>query len=457
MRIAPVISRCLLASFFLVGKQGFTQSSLSVAPKSTYVAILEATEYIDLDALKIPFPQQLALDELRKEWYEASRDFRDLNPTGYSDWHEAQNAEVEKKLRAILEPSQVDSLVFYRNRARLISSANGNAKRSGLIVLGSIFSVEKLLDVLEVSAEQRMTLKQLDEQWGAKILALREELAKQEDKMVEELNETLRKILEEEQRAKYDELIGDPVAVVEPFKAIERIKSGRVYPNSPPSIDSPPQNTRQLAQNLIEITAKRLVFSKKLEDDLALVPSQQKKWDTLRENLEESIKPHHLYVVLNVLGLSPALLDFKDDETAKQTNPQNADHHSRGISSAAAQKLVLEACEEAFEVLLPKQQQWLRQVALQYFVASSGGKFPLRFDWVRSQVNVRSDQSRQMDELLEKHDNKLNELVPEYVERDQKLRDEAEREFYDVLTDAQKKTLALYLGPPKWETDEKDK
>jgi hypothetical protein len=457
MRIAAVLARSLFVSFFLVAKLGYTQSSRSIAPQSAYVAILEATEYIDLDALKISFPQQLALDELRKEWDEASRDFRELNPTGYSDWREAQNAEVEKKLRAILEPGQVDSLVFYRNRARLISSANGNANRSSLVVLGSIFSVEKLLDVLDVSAEQRKTFKQLDKQWGAKILALREELAKLEDKMVEGLNEKLRKILEEEQRAKYDELIGDPVAVVEPFKAIERIKSGRVYPNSPPSIVSPPKNTRQLTQNLIETTAKRLVFSKMLEDDLALVPSQQKKWDTLRENLKESIKPHQLDVMLNVLGLSSELLDFNAEEKAKQTNTQNAGQQSRGISRAAAQKLTLEACDEAFEVLLPKQQEWLRQVALQYYVASSGGKFPLRFDWVRSEVNVRPDQARQMDDLLEEHDKKLNELVPEYVERDRKLRDEAEREFYNVLTPAQKKTLALYLGPPKWETEEKDK
>jgi hypothetical protein len=415
-----------------------------------FVGILERTSYIDLSPLDLTNDQKGLLAELRAEWDAAQRQFekeeaqRD-QPRDFREWSDEQDPAIERKLRAVLTPTQVDWLIIEDNYSWLLTRSNAPSEKSEF---GSIYGSSFAHELFGLSQVERDAYKELDKKWGKKIKDLREGLAKLEDKMAEELNEKLRKILDGEQRAKYDELIGDPVTVAEPFTAIARLKSGLIYPNSPPTIIERPRKHLQLSSAHIEIVAQSLVFVEELENDLALVPSQQKQWDILRSNLEESIKPHQLSIVLSSLGVPVGVLDMNDLVLEEQ---------SPRISRAEAQKMALSACSKAFEVLLPKQQQWLRQVALQYYVASSGGKFPLRFDWVRSQVNVRSDQARQLDELLEEHDNKLNELVPEYVERDRKLRDEAEREFYDVLTDAQKKTLALYLGPPKWETDEKDK
>ena len=421
-----------------------------------YTVLLERTGYIDLESLDLSDTQRVQLANLLSELEASKKQFRAHerdSPVDYRTWRREQDTVIEKQLREVLLPSQIDWLIIDDNTVWLETRINAPAAKNEF---GSILGTELLVDLLGITQEQQDKMKALDKKWGAENRKLHEELAKQEDKMARTLDEKLRKILDGEQPAKYDDLVGDPVAVVEPYMPMGLLENPYLT-RFHPSIVSPPRNSRQLSQDLIEVIAKRLVFSKKLEDDLALAPSQQKRWDTLRENLEESIKPHELGMVLNSLGTDPIFLDYWDrEEGSEQINPPAADQQVRGISRAAAQKLTLDACSEAFEVLLAKQQQWLRQVALQYYVASSGGKFPLRFDWVRGEVNVRSDQARQMDELLEEHDTKLNELAQEYVERDRKQRDEAEREFYDVFTPAQKKTLALYLGPPKWETEEKD-
>jgi hypothetical protein len=435
-------------------KLGNAQTAIPSNPNSGYVVILERSGYIDLSPFELSLDQLVELDRLRDEFEKTMQTiFAKEGDDAFYTWRRNQNELIEQKLRSILNPQQLDLFIHEENLSWLRSRANSPNRINHS---GSILGVKEVHDILSLSTTQRDDIGELDKKSTLEIKKLREELAQKEDKMWRDYDERLAKILDREQRSAYNELIGDPVAVVDPFKAIGRLDGRGIYPRSPPSIINPPERTNQISQEKLDVLAKRLVFAKDLEDDLGLAPSQQQKWDKLKEDLTEAIKPHELNIVLQQLGVPAGFLDQIGKLTGGNSPSKDSEDPNRGLSSAQAQGLVLKACEEAFEVLLPKQQGWLRQVALQYYVASSGGKFPLRFDWVRSEVNVRLDQARQMDELLEEHDTKLNELVPEYVERDRKLRDEAEREFYNVLTPAQKKTLALYLGPPKREIDEKD-
>jgi hypothetical protein len=187
----------------------------------------------------------------------------------------------------------------------------------------------------------------------------------------------------------------------------------------------------------------------KLEGDLELLPNQQEDWEAIRQDLEAAIEPHKLDQVLRNLDISVERLEWRSQTLSDRGSTTAIEKKSPSVSIAKARELTLAACDKAFNVLVDHQQHWLHQVALQYYVATSGGKFPLRFSWVRKKLDVTIDQNDRLNEVLQEHDKKLEESAVEFVQRFETLREEAEREFYDVLTLKQKNLLASYIGLPR--------